>query len=206
MGMFDTYDRLDPDYIPDNTSPKYCNRYLTITNKLPRITYDTKNRFIGYSWDYGDIFDFTISVDDVIAVRKDSLIFNNTGEKPDNNTVGIYKGQQAYNTVDGISWTFVGQSADIYIWKQDEKLTYPMDGDKKLIIKKDMQNKSIVVDIYNFRWENLMSFTNDNSSTIDISINDDVNKKLLKGVYYCTVFIVDSDNRYLQNKYMLIVE
>jgi hypothetical protein len=206
MGMFDTYDNLDPSYIPDNTSPKYCNRYVAITNKLPRPVYDKKKRFIGYTWDYGDVFDFTISVDDVIKVKQDSLIFNNPGEKPDNSIVGDYIGQQAYNTVDGISWTYVGQSDHTYIWEQDANITYPIDGDKKLTIKKDMQGKSIIVDIYNFRWEKLMSFTNDNSSTIDISINDEVNEKLLKGVYYCTVFIVGSDNRYLQNKYMLVVE
>ena len=110
MGMFDNYDNLNPDYIPNNTTKYIDKYYLTINSQIPRPLYDIKNNFLGYSWDNGEIFDFNMSVDDMITIRENSIIYDTPGESPDTYTIGEIEGQQAYNVVDAKSWTFSGKT------------------------------------------------------------------------------------------------
>ena len=78
--MFDNYDKLNPDYIPNNTTTYLDTEYLTIDSEVPRPMYDIKNNFIGYTWDEGESFDFKMSVDDMITIRRNSLIYEKAGE------------------------------------------------------------------------------------------------------------------------------
>lgn len=205
MGMFTTYDTIDPNYIPDNTSPKISDEYTTIEETLPRMVYDLKGRFIGYSWNYGDTFDFDIDVNEAITVREDSIIYTKSNQCPNENTPALYSGHQAYNIVDSKSWTCVGKSNGVYIWVEDDTLTYPIDGDKSVTLNTDMTDSTIQVDIFNFRWEPIHSFTTNGSGTISCKFDTEVSNKLLRGAYYCTVKVLGVDSCTLKDKYMLIV-
>lgn len=205
MGMFDKYDRLNPEYIPDNSS-EYLDEYTSLDEILPRPLYDARNRFIGYSWNRDDNFDFVISVNNIIGVARDSIIYNIPGECPDKCTIAEREGQQAYNTADAKSWTYIGRTDDFYVWIEDAELTYPFNGDKSITIQTDMTDKYIELDIFNFRWEKVHSvISSSNQSNIVLKIDDEMNKKLTSGIYYMTVKICSENSVQLKNKYMISI-
>lgn len=206
MSMFDTYDKLNPDYIPDNSTPTPTEEYLTINKVLPRPLYDVRNRFIGYNWNHGEYFDFTLSVNSMITVNNDSLIFEEKEAAPDTYTVGKYEGQKAYNVVDAKSWTYVGRTDSLYIWVEDTELSYPINGDKSIIIYRDMTDKYILVNIFNFRWEQVYCQQSEvNESSIRLTVDDELSKKLVSGIYYCTVKICSEDSCLLKDKFMISI-
>lgn len=60
MSMFDNYNNLPNNYLPNNTNQKL------VDNRLPRkplAEYNVYNQLVGYSWSYGDsvILEFTTS-------------------------------------------------------------------------------------------------------------------------------------------------
>ena len=206
MGMFDKYDNLNPDFIPDNTSPTPSTAFLTIDEMLPRPYRDIKGRLIGYTWNYGEHFKFSLSTDDMIVILNDSIVYNNVGEKPNNFTVGERVGQQAYNTVDAKSWTYVGKSNELYIWVEDDELTYPTDGDRSIIIHSDMTDKHPQLNIYDFKWNSLFEVSsNDGESKVYLDINEKTSEQLKPGVYYCTLKIVGKDSCRLKHKMVLVI-
>ena len=204
MGMFDTYDNLNPDYIPDNSTPTPLEKYITINPKLPKPLYNVKGTFLGYKWNHGEYFDFNISVNSIIKINSMSLIFEKSGEIPDNNTVGEFEGQKAYNIVDAKSWTFVGKTECIYMWVEDDELIYDINGDKCIEINTDMTNKYILLNIFNFRWESIYEQESKiGESSITINVNEEISKKLTPGIYYCTVKICSEDTCQIKNKFMI---
>ena len=206
MGMFDKYDNLNPEYIPDNSSPKDIEDYISINKVLPRTLNDVRGRFIGYSWNYGEFFKFKISVDNMITIKEDSLVYDKTEEKPNESTVGKYEGQKAYNTVDGKSWTYVGKTDMLYIWVEDKELSYPIDGDTSIIIHRDMKDSYVLVEIFNFRWEPIYSQQSEiGESTIFIDVNEELSNKLQTGIYYCTVKICSEESCLLKDKFMISI-
>ena len=206
MGMFDTYDRLNPYYIPNNINPTPSTTFVTIEDVLPRPLKDISDRHIGYTWNQGEHFRFTLTTDDMIAILSDSIIFNNAGEKPTIFTAAIRLGQQAYNTVDAKSWTYVGRTNDCYVWVEDDELTYPTDGDKSIVIQSDMTNRYSQLNIYNFKWENILEAKSDvGASTVYLDINEETSKLLKPGIYYCTLKIVGKDDCRIKNKFTIVI-
>lgn len=47
------------------------------------------------------------------------------------------------------------------------------------------------IDIYNFRYENIYSYTTDASTEITLSIGKDLSDKMIKGIYYITLTLMD---------------
>lgn len=206
MSIFDNYDNLNPNYIPNNTSLTPSNSFLTIDNTLPRPYYDINGRFIGYTWNYGECFKFSLSTDDTIVILNDSIVYNNADEKPNTYTVGKRIGQQAYNTIDAKSWTYVGETDNLFIWVEDEKLTYPTHGDKSIIIHSDMANKYAQLNIYDFRWNELFEVKSDvGNSKVFLDINKENSEKLKPGTYFCTLKIVGEKDCLLKHKLILII-
>lgn len=204
MGMFDKYDKLNPDYIPNNTTTYLGTEYLTIDSEVPRPMYDIKNNFIGYTWDEGEFFDFKLSVDDMITVRENSLIYDKPGEGPDLYTIAEMEGQQAYNVVDAKSWTFTGKAENLYIWIEDTELTYPTKGDKSIMINTDMTDAYIQMNIYNFRWENIYSQNGEiGESDIVLHIDNEMSETLKPGVYYVTLKICSEKEHFVKSRFMI---
>jgi len=105
MSMFDKYDNIDPNYIPNNTTPQQKPE-VVIVDKEPFIAYNIKGNPIGLSWTHGAEFELPYTVKRTITVKEDAIIYNNVDECPTVDTVGIV-GQKAYNTAECISWTCV---------------------------------------------------------------------------------------------------
>ena len=206
MGMFDTYDKLNPNYIPDNSTDK-VEQYKCIKNELPYKAYDIKGRFVGYKWNYNDRFVFPISVNNTICVDEDALIYINRGEGPDTYTIGTHEGQKAYNTIDSKSWTYCGESDSIYLWVEDDFIIYPVKGEKEITLSTDMNERKIEVIIYNFRWNVVYKQVGDiGASTTYINIDNELNKVLIPGLYYMVINISGEDTSQMFSKYKIIVE
>lgn len=206
MGMFDTYDKLNPNYIPDNSTDK-VEQYKCIKNELPYKVYDIKGRFVGYKWNYNDRFVFPISVNNTICVDEDALIYTNKDECPDIYTIGTHEGQKAYNTIDSKSWTYCGESDSIYLWVEDDFIIYPVKGEKEITLSTDMNERKIEVTIYNFRWNVVYKQVGDiGASTTHINIDNELNKVLIPGLYYMVINISGEDTSQMFSKYKIIVE
>lgn len=205
MSIFDNYDNLHPDYIPDNTSPSISNDRRYFDEKLPKRVCNIKGNFVGYKWTYGDTFDLTFTVEDTINVYSNSILYNKIGEQPTTETAGE-TGQQAYNLVDVKSWTCVGISSGLFIWVEDDCVSYPADGDMSITFTPFNTEKQIEVEIYNFRWELVDTYSNLGATTIKIVVDKDTSIKYKPGVYYCLVKAINGEQSTLQQKTMFIVE
>lgn len=205
MDMFKTYDNLSDNYIPNNTVSDTIGDYKTINNTSLRKVFNAKGSFVGYGWDYGDTVTLRFSCAQSITVSSDSLVYETANEHPTSHTVGKV-GQQAYNTVDSKSWTCVGETDGAYIWVQDEGVVYPSDGTKVVTLAPDMTDKELVVELYNFRWELLHSFSKQGAIDISCEIGKDISNTLKSGIYYSLLKVISSGTADVKQKTMLIVE
>lgn len=206
MGMFDNYNNINPDYIPNNTHNNTELKYMCIKNSLPRKIFDIKNNFIGYHWYTGERFEHTVSVNKSIQVENDAIIYTEEGQCPTITTVATHTGQHAYNTKDSKSWTFCGKDKNTYIWVEDNYLVYPLKGDKTITLCTDMNNKYIHFNIFNFRWESIYEKNgNIGESELSVSIDESLSEILVPGVYYVIISIGSDAVKRLFEKYMFIV-
>ena len=204
MGMFDSYDSLDPNVIPDNISSKPSDTYKVLDDELPHKMYSIKGNFIGYNWSYGDEFTFKASPNKSIKVLADSLIYINNDECPNTRTVG-YKGQQAYNIVDYKSWTCVGNIDGLYIWIEDDDVTYPVNGTIEISFAQDMSDKVLRLDIYNFRWEKIKTYETIGEPTITCIIDENTYKFMPSGIYHATLTMSDDNVSKVVDKFMISI-
>ena len=204
MSMFDNYDKLSPNYIPNNSSSETNNEYLSIEQTLPRVVYNIKNNPIGLSWTYGERFELKFSAAKTIKVAENSLIYDISGAGPTNTTKGI-SSQQAYNTVDCKSWTCAGISGGFYIWVEDAEVEYLASGTKEITLIPDMQGKILELEIFNFRWDTIYNCKTEGKVEIALPVDDTIDNVLKPGTYYCIIKLKDETRTMIQDKTMLIV-
>lgn len=106
MSMFTNYENNNT-YTAYNLTPKIISPIIQKYTSSPIIIYDKYNNIKSFIWDPKDSFNLKIALGSKIKVFEDSLIYNNENEYPGESTSGN-KGQKAYNTVRGISWTCKG--------------------------------------------------------------------------------------------------
>lgn len=203
MNMFTSYDNLPEDYIPDNTSIAPTCVEDTLTTTLPRKIRNVYGTLVGYGWDEGEVFDFNLSADRRITVAEDSIVFEQSGMKPDITTVGRI-GQRAYNTVDGISWVCVDTST-VYRWEEEDTVVYCTPG-KEIILSPDMTDKDLVFEVFNFRWEPLTSFVASGKNELQVKIDKDITKMFKSGIYYGILKVTSNTNTRVLYKTMLAVQ
>lgn len=209
MSMFSSYENLPSNYIPNNSSPKEEKQTLRVEKTLPRVAKNVYGTPIGLSWNYGDRFDLKLSLKQKIKVNKDSIIYNKTGETPSTSTCGV-AGKQAYNTRDCKSWTCVGFNDGLFLWIEDDNIIYSSDGTKEIELNPDFSNKNLICEIYNFRWELIANYSATGANDISIPVDDDIDKILKPGVYYCLLRSKEGEKENtltrVFRKLMLIVE
>ena len=205
MGMFDTYDNINTNYIPDNINKQLPQYYNIIDDTYPKKLYDMKGRFQGFSWNYGDEFEFKLTVNNVIKVNKDSIVYTGSGEYPYVGTLG-YKGQQAYNIVDNKSWTCIGEVNGLNLWVEDEEIIYDSKGTKEIEFITDMTNKGLILQIYDFQWEPIKSFENFESTELVCTINKDIYNDIKRGLYYAILYVLEDNVKHIKNKFIISIE
>lgn len=203
MGIFNNYTNLDENYIPDNVSPQYPNEVIEKT-KLPKPSYNIKGDFVGYTWNLDDTFVWEIDFNRNINVEDDAIIYNVVDETPTINTVGCV-GQKAYNTVAVRSWECLGNTNGEYIWKEDEKFTYPHISSKSVELTPIIKD-TITLELYNFRWEHIDTFSHFSDNKLLVEIDNSINEVLSQGIYYAVVKSTDGTVSTTMNKYIIFVQ
>lgn len=206
MGMFDSYNNLDPNYIPNNIYSKCIGEYITFDLNCPKKVYDIRNRFIGYGWNYRDTFELSIDIDKLIYVDS-NIIYTTHGEGPAINTEAKV-GQKAYNIVDIKSWTCTARqmfSGELtYTWLEDDQFTYPECGDIAIKLSPDMAGKKLSLYVYNFRHDLMHTFTSENSNILTCKVDAELSEKFIPGVYYCILKLSDEDEKMI-DKFQFII-
>jgi hypothetical protein len=206
MGMFDSYENLDPNYIPNNSINEEFYTYTNAEDTLPRTVFNIKGNPVGLSWVNGEKFILDFNANPIIKVAEDSIIYEVSGEGPSTSTKGI-DGQQAYNLLDCRSWTCVGQGGGFYIWVEDKEVTYVANkGTKEITLEQNFKDTSLILEIYNFRWELLFTETTSNTSSIHIHVDEKLNELMAPGVYYALLKLNTENNSIVKSKTMLIVK
>jgi hypothetical protein len=191
--MFDSYSNLSDIYVPNN-SEKRLYEYINFNDSIIKKEYNIKNDFIGYSWSYGTTLTIPYSLNKIIYVEEDALVFAVEGEEPTTETIGV-KGQRAYNTYDIKSWTCETLDQTIYNWVEDKEFVYPINGTKEitLVTEKETLGKTVLFTIKNFRHEVVYSNEYPVTDTINLIIDEELSKKLLKGTYNCYIDLIEDD-------------
>lgn len=193
--MFKNYQNIDPNHIPDNSS---CirNRSMSYTKLCPVSSgkpyeeYDMKGNLIGYSWRYGETLNLEFNIDGEITVEDTALILTATGQTPSSEYGFI--GQRAYNVVDLLSWTCTAITTSEHHWTLDKEFTYNTEATQSMYIPADtyLKHKTIIVTLRDFRYDEVFRASFDGKSKIVFPITPDLSKKLVKGIYYCEMFVV----------------
>lgn len=204
MGMFDSYNNLNDNYIPNNIEPRCCQTKI-LDSSIPKIIYNLNNEFVGYQWHSGDIFDLILSVNKKILVSESSLILDNQGEIPNVLLPGKFIGQKAYNIVDCKSWTLMSIIDDGYIWEEDKLFTYCDDGDKEIELRPDMTDKYIEFNLYDFRYDKIYSQVSDVGES-SLIINTDKPEFQKPGIFNGGLYIIEDNIKKLYLKFNLIIE
>lgn len=202
--MFSSYDNISAEYVPDNTTKVLPGDYVIKSDSYPAMIHDIKDRFLGFTWNYGDSVDLNLTVNDKVKVNKDSLIYLESGQFPATGVPG-YKGQQAYNVVDYKSWTCIGEVDGITVWVEDEDVIYDSQGTKEIEFIKDMTDKGVEVRLYNFRWEIMKTFESFGENKVTCQFTSDLYKDLKSGIYYCTVYITGGDTDVFHRKFIISI-
>lgn len=206
MAMFDIYDKLNPNYIPNNTSEQHDEGYTKLSDVIPCELYDSKQNFLGYGWNFGEQFSITLSVDDVIKVSENSLIFENANEEPNELTPAYILGQKAYNTADARSWTFVGRTNSLYIWVEDEYVIYSTSGTKTIKIQRDLTDQHVELNILNFRREVVYTQLGETGdSDIVLNVDEDMLSILTPGLYYADIKICSDEETRVKSELIFII-
>ncbi len=205
--MFDNYNNLSTSYIPNNQKITDTFNRIEFNNEEPRKEFSNDGLFIGYSWNYGDTVEIPYSIYKTIAVEDNAIIYYESGEGPSKDTAGLLN-QKAYNVVDLKLWICETLDQSIYNWVEQNKFTYPTTGKKMVTLNLDidMSDKSIEVNICNFRKEVIYTETFSGKTTIKVNIDKDLSKKLLKGIYYITFYIVGEDYKSLDESLFILVK
>ena len=111
-----------------------------------------------------------------------------------------YKCQKIYPYP--IPYTEYNAEGDIvgYYWYYGDtvNLVFEIDGETTVEDKLEyvdvsdtLEGMKAKIDIYNFRYENIYSYTTDASTEITLSIGKDLSNTMIKGIYYITLTVFD---------------
>lgn len=198
MSMFNTYQNLQDNYVPNNMqpcppNPCWNNLKPACPNK-PYEDYNEKGELIGYWWNYGDILNLEFNIVGQVTVADDAIIYTAANQTPLTSTVGFIN-QKAYNIIDQISWTCTAIDSNQYTWTQDIIYQDPPSGNRNIYISAQdfLASTQVTVQLFNFRMEQIAIQTYNGSSTIIFPIDQELSQKLVKGIYYCSLTVWQGD-------------
>lgn len=199
MGMFLNYQNIADNYIPNNLINAFPQRMNVskldpLDASKPFEEYNAKGELIGYFWRQGETLNLEFVIDGEITLESSALIIDSRGVAPTDTTKG-YVGQRAYNIVDLRSWECVAIAQGHYTWEEDAEFTYPLEGNKSVYISADdyLSDKSVEITLYNFRMEPLCKKLYPASSRIVFPIDRELSQTLPKGIYYCSVNVLNDE-------------
>lgn len=201
MGMFLNYQNISNSYTPNNLHKAFhmetpISSLDPIDASKPYEHYDAKGVLDGYSWRYGDTIKLDFSLDGEIAVENDAIISYIKGQYPNEQCEGNV-GQKFYNLADIVSYTCSGIVNGGYYWVRDTSFTYPLENGNSVYFDAStyLADKTVEVSILNFRMEPIETQTFFGTSRVVFEITKDLSRKMTKGIYYCSVAIINDHSK-----------
>lgn len=191
--MFDNYNEIDPQYVPNNEN-KCCRQSILYQNK-PYEEYNAQHELVGYWWNYGDTVNLQIDFSGEITVEDNAIIYAVAGEGPTIKTAGVV-GQKAYNVINLVSWTCIVSAIDTFIWVEDEKFDYSLLNSVPVYfeLSQFMKDKTIRVSIYDFRFKEIYNEVFDGTTLLAVPISSELSNTMVRGTYYMNVVVCDEVN------------
>ena len=233
MQLFDNFDNIPQNYIPNNMFPRIPEIMVALDNDTVKPLF-RDGRQVGYKWNWGDVIKLPIKNEIHIKVPNGSLTTNTHDEVPTTETVGDFIGQKFYNFKDFRSWTlreilkeeiqpyYEGEEQETsdevsdevvytYVWEEDPMFTYSKNiGQDYTLPLPWNEHDQIVVQLFNFRKECIRE---DIYYEPDIvwELTPDESLKIVAGIYFLNVHI---ENRFedissylrLTNAYEIVVQ
>ena len=198
MGMFTNYGTQSV-IQPNNISCRFptaihSTKLNPVAAGKPYEEYNAKNELIGYFWRQGETLNLEFLIDGEITVEQDAIIVDVHGNRPTVHTVG-HVGQKFYNIAEMTSWTCTSiVDNNRYAWTLDNEFTYPESGVQHVYLSADqyLKDKDAEITIYNFRMEPVYTAVLPAKTVVVLPIDRDLSKKLVRGIYYCSLRIFDS--------------
>ena len=198
MGMFLNYQNIADNYRPNNLISafpvgKSCTKLDPMDASKPYEEFNAKGELIGYSWLYGSTVNLEFNIDGSITVDSDAIILVGRGEEPSFSTEAKRINQKAYNVTDLRSWTCTSVIEDCYYWTEDDEFEYNEYSDKTIFVSAEayLKDKHVQVVLYNFRMEPVYTITYEGTPKIVFTIDAELSKQLVKGIYYCSATVID---------------
>lgn len=195
MGMFLNYDNIAKNYVPNNLMcsfpvGKSYTKLNPVNSSKPYEEYDFKGDLVGYFWRYGETLNLEFNIDGEITVEDDAIVLTSAGLVPSDSEGNI--NQRAYNTIDKRSWTCSNINNDKREWAEDDVFTYPEFGNSVYFTAEEyLKDKKVDVTLYNFRMEPIHTEIFSGASKIIFKIDSELSKKLTKGIYYCSLTVIN---------------
>lgn len=181
-------------YKANRTPYSYTSKLHQTVLTQPYELYDAKGQLEGYFWKYGDTVNLEFNIDGEITLENDAYVLKHINQDPNTLRIDGMIGQRCYNIIDLKSWTCVALENRVNIWKEDSEFTYPSYGKSVFISASDyIKDKVITIALYNFRVEEIHRITVPASTQVSLVINKELSKKLVKGIYYCSLEVSGTD-------------
>ena len=200
MGMFLNYQNIADNYTPNNLVNRFplvksYTKLNPVAASKPYEEYDAKGNLVGYSWYQGETLNLEFNIDGEVVVENDAIVFTAHGDIPSVYTQG-HINQRAYNVVDMRSWTCaqIDVQNGVYYWQEDEEFDHDREGSTDSIYvsaKEYLSGKKLEFSVYNFRHEPIYTKLFDGTSSLVVTIDSDLSKRFLKGIYTCSLTVVD---------------
>lgn len=199
VDMFTNYQNLAQDYIPNNlaayhTKPCSYTKLDPQAASKPYELYDAKGNLEGYYWYEGNQIVLDFSIDGEITIESNALILSVANQVPSNRTEGRL-GQQIYNIIDKRSWTCTAYAGLDFVWTENDEFIHPLDKGVPVFIDAAdyLKDKSLRFNLYNFRMDVIHTISNSGTNKFKIFIDNDLAKKLVRGIYYCSLEVISKD-------------
>lgn len=215
--MFKGFYMEPPWYIPDNMHKKPIPaKTISLVDNNLDVILDKNGNKKGYSWNYGETVSIPISVDIPIRIELNAYYTYEVGEQPTFSTVGVL-GQKFYNLSDVKSWVLTSYVPDnkSFIWTEEPRLTFPENGAKKVYVRPNMTNKYILVELIDFRGEQIFERLFEEKNQVEWTLSQDESLNLHRGIYDLYIYVGTTynedgtarDNEYkkLTHRYEIVV-
>lgn len=97
-------------------------------------------------------------------------------------------------------------ASSTFIWEEDSLITFVKDGTKEIILKPYIENKSMVINILDFRHEIIYSYTFDDANECKIHIDKDTTPLLVEGQFFIDIIIKTEDKVQQFNQYPIMIK
>lgn len=151
--MFDNFQNLDPDYIPNNIKKEelidreeYKDVPYDIVDNKEHFYHRYRDGQEGKSFAYGQEISFDFEVDDVAYVEEDAFVSYTKDEEPTTETKGEY-GQYFYNILDEKLWKCISRGQTVYQWQRIRPFTIPVKGSQMVYL--DAIDGEVECDVFN---------------------------------------------------------